>query len=587
MRIVFDASSHEDGQPSLNDCIWSGENLNPNIFHLIISFRLNTIAITADIERAFLQISLRDEDRDAVRFLFPDIRSNQTDPYKFQVYRFKRVMFGVNVSPFLLSATIKHHIENYREQYPAATEMLDTCLYVDDVISGADDISQALKVSKDAETIMKNASMKLRKWNSNDQTLMRTWEREGLETHPRHPDDSSKIPSSKVLGIPWDVVHDYFTIDVKGLLQLDTSKPITKRIVLQSAGKIYDPVGFLSPYTIRLKCLLQELWLRKLSWDDELPPDIHAVWSQWWLELPFLSELKIPRKILDSSGDSSEVQIHTFSDASQKAYGAAAFLRVKHKDRVSVDLVTSKSRVAPLKRLSLPRLELMGALLAARLAKEVKKILDQKVREIQSLTDPNSWFHCSGKDNPADLLTRGISVDALTTNSKWWNGSSFLRQIDFQTKGLDEAIPERVYLTEMRKNSNPKEDISLTLTVTKNNFLENIIDISNNYVKLIRVEVSHAENWLIHSLHEREFYEEMRKLLAGTLVLIKDENLPSTKWSTGRITEIFPGTDATRNEVTSTTDQHYKEERIVQGHEASLRVKGDIEDVSSELDNGD
>ncbi|GFW72766.1 integrase catalytic domain-containing protein [Trichonephila clavipes] len=308
MRIVFDASSHEDGQPSLNDCIWSGENLNPNIFHLIISFRLNTIAITADIERAFLQISLRDEDRDAVRFFVSDIRSNQTDPYKFQVYRFKRVMFGVNVSPFLLSATIKHHIENYREQYPAATEMLDTCLYVDDVISGADDISQALKVSKDSETIMKNASMKLRKWNSNDQTLMRTWEREGLETHPRHPDDSSKIPSSKVLGIPWDVVHDYFTIDVKGLLQLDTSKPITKRIVLQSAGKIYDPVGFLSPYTIRLKCLLQELWLRKLSWDDELPPDIHAVWSQWWLELPFLSELKIPRKILDSSGDSSEVK---------------------------------------------------------------------------------------------------------------------------------------------------------------------------------------------------------------------------------------------------------------------------------------
>ncbi|GFW82581.1 integrase catalytic domain-containing protein [Trichonephila clavipes] len=582
-RIVFDASSHEDGQPSLNDCIWSGGNLNPTIFHLIISFRLNTIAITADIERAFLQISLRDEDRDAVRFLFPDIRSNQTDTYKFQVYRFKRVMFGVNVSPFLLSATIKHHIENYREQYPAATEMLDTCLYVDDVISGADDISQALKVSKDAETIMKNASMKLRKWNSNDQTLMRTWEKEGLETHPRHPDNSSKIPSSKVLGIPWDVVHDYFTIDVKGLLQLDTSKPITKRIVLQSAGKIYDTVGFLSPYTIRLKCLLQELWLRKLSWDDELPPDIHAVWSQWWLELPFLSELKIPRKILDSSGDSSEVQIHTFSDASQKAYGAAAFLRVKHKDRVSVDLVTSKSRVAPLKRLSLPRLELMGALLAARLAKVVKKILDQKcstraffwtdsqvtlhwikgpshrwkpfvanrVREIQSLTDPNSWFHCSGKDNPADLLTRGISVDALTTNSKWWNGSSFLRQVDFQTKGLDEAIPERVYLTEMRKNSNPKEDISLTLTVTKNNFLENIIDISNNYVKLIRVvsflyrfihncrtritkikgpltsqEVSHAENWLIHSLHEREFYEEMRKLLAGEPIPMKSKLTP-------------------------------------------------------------
>ncbi|GFW58152.1 uncharacterized protein TNCV_2742961 [Trichonephila clavipes] len=414
MRIVFDASSHEDGQPSLNDCIWSGGNLNPNIFHLIISFRLNTIAITADIERAFLQISLRDEDRDAVRFLFPDIRSNQTDPYKFQVYRFKRVMFGVNVSPFLLSATIKHHIENYREQYPAATEMLDTCLYVDDVISGADDISQALKVSKDAETIMKNASMKLRKWNSNDQTLMRTWEKEGLETHPRHPDDSSKSLRQRTSAIGHVKTHH-------------------KRIVLQSAGKIYDPVGFLSPYTIRLKCLLQELWLRKLSWDDELPPDIHAVWSQWWLELPFLSELKIPRKILDSSGDSSEVQIHTFSDASQKAYGAAAFLRVKHKDRVSVDLVTSKSRVAPLKRLSLPRLELMGALLAARLAKEVKKILDQKCSTRAFFwTDSQVTLHwIKGpshrwkpfvanrvreiQSNPSPILTRGSTVPARTT----------------------------------------------------------------------------------------------------------------------------------------------------------------------------
>ncbi|GFQ72733.1 uncharacterized protein TNCT_694521 [Trichonephila clavata] len=161
----------------------------------------------------------------------------------------------------------------------------------------------------------------------------------------------------------------------------------------------------------------------------------------------------------------------------------------------------------------------MGALLAARLAKEVKKIIDRKcstkaflwtdsqitlywikgpshrwkpfvadrVREIQALTDPNSWFYCSGKDNPADLLTRGISVDALSTNSKWWNGSSFLHETDFLTKGLNEPIPERLYLIKMKKNSNPKKDISLTLTVTQNNFFENIIHISNNYIKLIRI----------------------------------------------------------------------------------------------------
>ncbi|GFU13753.1 reverse transcriptase domain-containing protein [Nephila pilipes] len=131
-------------------------------------------------------------------------------------------MFEVNVSPFLLSATIKHHIEKYREQYPAATEMLDTCLYVDDVISGADDIFQVLKISKDAEIIMKNASMKLREWNSNDQTLMKTWEYEGLETHHPHSENNSRVQSSKVLGIPWNVIHDCFTIYVQGLLELDT-----------------------------------------------------------------------------------------------------------------------------------------------------------------------------------------------------------------------------------------------------------------------------------------------------------------------------------------------------------------------------
>ncbi|GFX49622.1 pro-Pol polyprotein [Trichonephila clavipes] len=306
---------------------------------------------------------------------------------------------------------------------------------------------------------------------------MITWDKEGLETHSRHPDDSSKIPSSKVLGIPWDVVHDYFTMDVKGLLQLDTSKPITKRIVLQSAGKIYDPVGFLSPYTIRLKCLLQEFWLRKLSWDDELPPDIHA------------------------SSTRTESAL-TLSEGSQENPRSEVFNQSLFLDGLSGLLHWIKGQAID-----------GNPLLRTRFAKSIPH-------------RSNSWFHCSSKDNPADLLTRGISVDALTTNSKWWNGSSFLRQIDFQTKGLDEAIPERVYLTEMRKNSNPKEDISLTLTVTKNNFLENIIDISNNYVKLIRVEVSHAENWLIHSLHEREFYEEMRKLLADEPIPMKSKLTP-------------------------------------------------------------
>ncbi|GFQ66641.1 uncharacterized protein TNCT_725521 [Trichonephila clavata] len=140
-------------------------------------------------------------------------------------------------------------------------------------------------------------------------------------------------------------------------------------------------------------------------------------------------------------------------------------------------------------------MELISALLAASLAKKVKKIIDRKcstktffwtdsqitfcwikgpshrwkpfvanrVREIQPLTDPNSQFHCSGKDNPANFLAKGINADALSTNSKWWNRSPFLCQTEFLTKELNEAVPERVYSTETIKNSNPKKDISLTL----------------------------------------------------------------------------------------------------------------------------
>ncbi|GFT11042.1 pro-Pol polyprotein [Nephila pilipes] len=171
-----------------------------------------------------------------------------------------------------------------------------------------------IKISKDSDTIMKNASMKLRKWNLNDQTLMKTWEYEGLEAHPHQPENNSRVQPSKVLGISWNVIHDCFTIDVKGLLELDTSKPITKRIVLQSADKIYDPVRFLSPYTIKLKCLLQELWLGMLAWGDELPPDIYATWSKWWSELPLLSKLKIHVFLDTNAGNSREVQIHTFPD---------------------------------------------------------------------------------------------------------------------------------------------------------------------------------------------------------------------------------------------------------------------------------
>ncbi|GBO07644.1 hypothetical protein AVEN_141048-1 [Araneus ventricosus] len=183
-RIVFDASSNEVGQLSLNDCLWSGTNLNQNIFNLLIYFCLNKNAILSDIEKAFLQISLSERDRDVLRFIFTSENLTICDSALIQVYRFKRLPFGITSSPFLLSAAIKKNLEKYRDLFPIAPQLLDNCMYVDDLIAGTDSVNAAFNVSLDSDKIMKDSNMHLRKWISNDATLMKLWEKEGFSTLP-------------------------------------------------------------------------------------------------------------------------------------------------------------------------------------------------------------------------------------------------------------------------------------------------------------------------------------------------------------------------------------------------------------------
>ncbi|GFW96711.1 uncharacterized protein TNCV_2847671 [Trichonephila clavipes] len=135
-RIVFDAASHQANELSLNDCLWPGPNLNPNLLDVLINFRLNRVAISSDIRQAFLQICLADKHKDFVRFLWTDSNPRIGEKLTLQVYRFNRVIFGVNSSPFLLAATIKYHIEKYNEIHPITVQHLDSFMYVDDWITG-------------------------------------------------------------------------------------------------------------------------------------------------------------------------------------------------------------------------------------------------------------------------------------------------------------------------------------------------------------------------------------------------------------------------------------------------------------------
>ncbi|GBN05263.1 hypothetical protein AVEN_116391-1 [Araneus ventricosus] len=208
----------------------------------------------------------------------------------------------------------------------------------------------------------------------------------------------------------------------------------------------------------------------------------------WCEELPHLENLKIPRLVLDSTQDEDIVELHSFCDASKKAYDAAIYSKSRTRTGISVKLVTSKSRVAPLNGVTLPRLELLGLLIAARLTSKVGKIVNSKrpcvqyqwtdskivlfwikgsknrwkqfvanrVNEITSLTDPNSWYHCAGKENPADLLASGMSADLLvTSNTRWWTGAEFLSDPEFP-ENFESVDSDLDYLTE-----NERETIEL------------------------------------------------------------------------------------------------------------------------------
>lgn len=456
VRVVFDASSSDTGCVSLNEALDSGPNLNPDILKVMLNFRTHRIGLSADIEKAFLQISLRKEDRDAVRFLwYGEVPTKKNPNPSLEVWRMTRVPFGVTSSPFLLAATIRHHLGMMDNCSGTARTLADS-FYVDDLISGADTEEAAEEFYREALGIMKGASMSLRKWNSNSKRLQEIFQNEGTGC----PTNTVQCPTSgttRVLGLVWDKEKDHLAFSIEPILDFLDRNCNTKRFILQASARIFDPLGLLSPVTVTAKLMFQELWELGVGWDAPLPEEVQAVWTQWHTALYHLTAVTVPRCCVSAEYD--KVEIHIFTDASPKAYGAVAYLRVCRLGIPNANLILSKSRVAPLKKLSLPRLELMGMLMGARLkdylarsftlqveewflwtdstislhwvrgsARQWKPFVANRVMEIQRLTDPDQWNHCPGAENVADLLTRGVSPEVLKTTTVWWHGPSWLSQ---------------------------------------------------------------------------------------------------------------------------------------------------------------
>ena len=466
VRPVFDASASGPNGVSLNDCVESGPSLIPSLVEVLLRFRRWRFAVTADIVKAFLQLQLRREDRDVHRFLW------QCDG-RVRVMRFMRVTFGVSSSPFLLNATISHHLSRYY-QSRAVTEMQSN-FYVDDLISGADTEEEARDLLTEAQSVMADAGMVLSKYTSNSPVVFDS-----------AVSESSGAEGIKVLGVRWIPDEDVFTFD--GVMIPDDVVP-TKRVVLSFIARLFDPLGLLTPVTMVAKCLFQTLWQLGLQWDEPLPEESRSIVMRWLRGLESLKQFRVSRaySVLGWSGDEGAMELHAFGDASPDGYGAAVYLRTPLPDgSFSVSLVLAKGRVAPVKRVSLPRLELLGGLLAARLVTYVRQALRlpdsticrcwsdsmivlgwirgdpqrwkqfvyNRVSEIHSLTDPSSWAFVPGEDNPSDLTTRGVSAEHLLDSKEWLTGPSWLSESSGQPLPSDRSEPS--------VSETPEEEVVLT-----------------------------------------------------------------------------------------------------------------------------
>ncbi|XP_011858695.1 PREDICTED: uncharacterized protein LOC105556222 [Vollenhovia emeryi] len=317
-RPVFDASAKDKDSPSLNECLETGPNLIELITSLLLRFRKRKFGITADIRKAFLQISLSRNDRDFLRFLWYD------DYGKINVYRHTRVVFGATCSPFILGAVIDFHLKNLLSDEKRKVCMTDATgnipqlmesFYVDNCVTSVDTMEEVNGFMSDARYAMREGAFDLRGW---EHTGSKTGEGE-----------------ISVLGMIWNKRTDTLHLTIPPIESVLNGK-ITKRVIVSVAHRIFDPLGLICPVMICPKLLLQQTWISRAKWDEELSEEIQKEFKSWLNNLSSLKELKIPRWAFCSSDPGAEISFHVFCDASKKAYAAVMYARMEYDSQVNV-----------------------------------------------------------------------------------------------------------------------------------------------------------------------------------------------------------------------------------------------------------
>lgn len=546
LRVVFDASCKTNSGLSLNDSMMVGPVIQEDLISMLLRFRTHRYVLVADIIKMYRQILVHPSQTKLQRILW---RNDKTSDV--QTFELVTVTYGTAAASYLATRCLLDLAERYENEFPLGSLHLKRNFYVDDMLTGADSKSEALAIRDQITQLLKLGSFELSKWGSNCPELL-----EGIRNQSDGLVPFDKESNYRILGTSWDMHNDFFRFSVN---PEQPSPTITKRSILSELSKLFDPLGLLGPIIVVAKIILQNLWRSGLSWDESVPQNVHTRWLQFKLQLSNIDQLQIPRRV-KYRAEAQFVQMHGYCDASERAYGACVYVRTQTgPDSYVSHLLCSRSRVAPVKAISLPRLELAAALLLSQLIDKIRLAIDttdmrtllwsdftitlnwiashsrrwstfvaNRVGEIQRLTEQSSWRHVKSLDNPADVLSRGMLPNELINLDLWWHGPDYLK------------LPEREWPSgEFRilTEGVPEQRVVCSVAVSSDcNVVNELIDKHSNLNKACRIvsyclrffmpkgskpstvkvspqEISHSLNLLCKGVQRQVFHKEYDSLI--------------------------------------------------------------------------
>ncbi|KAL5010875.1 hypothetical protein ScPMuIL_013180 [Solemya velum] len=541
IRVVFDCSATYMGI-SLNSQLMQGPDLTNSLMGVLMRFREERIAIQGDVESMFYQVNVPEKDRDVLRFYWwPDGDLEK----EAKVYRMTVHIFGAVSSPSCSNYALRRTVEDFGSEFdPIAAEVLLKDMYVDDCLTSVDKKQQGVALIEDVGSLCQKGGFHLTKWMSNQPEVLESLPAEELATGMKQWALCDDPPEERALGVHWLVENDSF-----GFKITQKNQPATKRGILSLVSSVYDPLGIAAPFVLTAKGLLQSLCRSGLGWDEEISGSEFKKWNSWLHELKDLEKLQLKRCYKpESFGEVVSCQLHCFSDASDQGYGMVFYLRLIDCDgRIHCAFLLGKSRVTPLKTITVPRMELTAATGAVKLSKSVIEELDYKIDRVVYWTDSMSvlgyisnettrfhtfvanrlsiiheatkvsqWHYVNTKLNPADIATRAVTVDKFIDKPQWLHGPDFLwlPEQEWPHQDTDRNIPE--------DDTEVKRTVNTAIPSEPTNILQRLLYHCSSWLKLKRITAW----WLIY-MDNLKASVERRKTLSGTLMVQHGKKKPT------------------------------------------------------------